>query len=123
MNARILIVDDTTLSRETLRLVLEAEGYEVAAIPQARAALDLLQGDTFQLLITDYKMPEMSGIELLGIVRAEKIPCGVIVLTGHGDPQIALECMKAGADDFIAKPCDPSRGWPCWSAGPWTNAS
>ena len=54
-------------------------------------------------------MPEMSGIELLGAVRAEKIPCGVIVLTGHGDPQLALECMKAGADDFVAKPCDPSR--------------
>ena len=51
----------------------------------------------------------MSGIELLSRVRAEKIPCGVIVLTGHGDPQLALECMKAGADDFVAKPCDPAR--------------
>ncbi len=54
-------------------------------------------------------MPVMSGIELLSAVRAEKIPCGVIVLTAHGDPQLALECMKAKADDFVAKPCDPKR--------------
>ena len=59
----------------------------------------------------------MSGLELLGAVRAEKIPCGVIVLTGHGDPQLALECMKAGADDFVTKPCDPDRLGPPRPAG------
>ena len=109
MNPRILIVDDTPLTRETLRLVLEADGYEVEAVAEGRTALELLRGEYFQLLITDHRMPETNGIELLGEVRAEKIPCGVIVLTGHGDPQLALECMKAGADDFVAKPCDPSR--------------
>jgi DNA-binding NtrC family response regulator len=109
MNARILIVDDTPLTRETLRQVLEADGYEVDAVAEGRTALELLRGGHYQLLITDHRMPEMSGIELLNRVRAEKIPCGVIVLTGHGDPQLALECMKAGADDFVAKPCDPSR--------------
>ena len=109
MNPRILIVDDTPLTRETLRQVLEADGYEVEAVGEARTALGLLRGGHFQLLITDHRMPETSGIELLGSVRAEKIPCGVIVLTGHGDPQLALDCMKAGADDFVAKPCDPSR--------------
>ena len=109
MNPRILIVDDTALTRETLRQVLEADGCEVEAVPDGRVALDLLRGVPYQLLITDYRMPEMSGIELLGVVRAEKIPCGVIVLTGHGDPHLALECMKAGADDFVAKPCDPAR--------------
>jgi DNA-binding NtrC family response regulator len=109
MNARILIVDDTPLTRETLRQVLEADGYEVETSPDGRTALELLRGGNFQLLITDHRMPGMSGIELLGLVRAEKIPCGVIVLTGHGDPLLALECMKAGADDFVAKPCDPSR--------------
>jgi DNA-binding NtrC family response regulator len=109
MNARILIVDDNPLSRESLRQVLEAEGHEVDAVPEGRAALQLLRGGHFQLLITDHRMPEMSGLELLGLVRAEKIPCGVIVLTGHGDPQLALEFMKAGADDFVARPCEPSR--------------
>jgi DNA-binding NtrC family response regulator len=109
MNPRILVVDDTPLTRETLRQVLEADGCEVEAVDDARMALDRLRAGPYQLLITDYRMPEMSGIELLGLVRAEKIPCGVIVLTGHGDPQLAIECMKAGADDFVAKPCDPAR--------------
>ena len=109
MNPRILIVDDTPLVRETLRQILEADECEVETAPDAASALKLLRAGTFQLLITDYRMPEMTGIELLGVVRAEKIPCGVIVLTAHGDPQLALDCMKAGADDFVAKPCDPAR--------------
>jgi DNA-binding NtrC family response regulator len=109
MNPRILVVDDIPLTRETLRQILEADGCEVEAVGEARVALDRLHSGRYQLLITDHRMPEMSGIELLGTVRAEKIPCGVIVLTAHGDPQLALECMKAGADDFVAKPCDPAR--------------
>ena len=109
MKPRILVVDDTPLTRETLRLVLEAEGCDVDAVDDARVALERLLGSPYQLVITDYRMPEMSGIELLGQIRARKIPCGVIVLTGHGDPQLALDCMKAGADDFVAKPCEPAR--------------
>jgi DNA-binding NtrC family response regulator len=109
MNPRILVVDDTLLTRETLRQILEADGLEVEAVDDATLALERLKTGRFQLLITDYRMPVMSGIELLGWVRAEKIPCGVIVLTAHGDPQLALECMKTGADDFVAKPCDPAR--------------
>jgi DNA-binding NtrC family response regulator len=109
MNPRILVVDDTPLTRETLRLVLETDGCEVEVVEDPRVALDRLRSSAFQLLITDYRMPEMTGFELLSIVREEKIPCGVIVLTGHGDPQLALDAMKAGADDFVAKPCEPAR--------------
>ncbi len=109
MNPRILVVDDTPLTRETLRLVLEADGCEVEAVADAREALERLRSGPFQLLITDHMMPDMNGMELLGVVRAEKIPCGVIVLTGHGDPQLALDAMRSGADDFVAKPCDPAR--------------
>ena len=109
MNPRILVVDDTPLTRETLRLVLETDGCEVEVVEDPRVALERLRSTSFQLLITDYRMPAMSGFELLSIVREEKIPCGVIVLTGHGDPQLALEAMRAGADDFVAKPCEPAR--------------
>ena len=109
MNPRILVVDDTLLTRETLRQILEDDGCEVESVADGSLALDRLRTGRFQILITDYVMPEMTGIELLGLVRAEKIPCGVIVLTGHGDPQLALEAMRAGADDFVAKPCDPAR--------------
>ncbi len=109
MNPRILVVDDTPLTRESLAQILQADGLEVETVAEPRAALERLRSGQFQLLLTDHRMPVMSGIELLGVVRAEKIPCGVIILTGHGDPQLALECMKAGADDFVAKPCDPGR--------------
>ncbi len=109
MNPRILIVDDSPLSRETLRQVLEAEEYEVETVSDARLALERLRPGTFHLLITDHRMPDIDGIALLGAVRTSKIPCGVIVLTAHGDPQLALDCMKAGADDFVARPCDPAR--------------
>ncbi len=109
MNPRILVVDDTPLTRETLRQVLQADGFEVEVVPGARLALERLRAAPFHLLITDYRMPEMSGFELLGVVRAEKIPCGVMVLTAHGDTQLALDAMRAGADDFVAKPCDPAR--------------
>ncbi len=109
MNPRILVIDDTVLTRETLRATLENEGWDVEVVDDARVGLDLLRSSPFQMIITDYVMPGMSGVELLNVVRGEKIPCGVIVLTGHGDPQLALEAMKAGADDFVAKPCDPAR--------------
>ena len=109
MTPRILVVDDTLLTRETLRQVLEQDGWEVETAGDAQHGLERLRAAPFQLLITDFLMPGMSGIEMLGVVRAEKIPCGVIVLTGHGDTQLALEAMKAGADDFVAKPCDPAR--------------
>ncbi|WP_435007403.1 sigma-54-dependent transcriptional regulator [Tundrisphaera lichenicola] len=109
MNPRILVVDDTPLTRETLRLVLEDDGCEVEVTDDPRLALDRLRSSAFQLVITDYRMPGMSGLDLLAAVRSEKIPCGVILLTGHGDPQLALQAMKDGADDFVAKPCDPAR--------------
>ena len=108
-NPRILVIDDTALTRETLRSVLQGEGCDVEAVDDPRAGLERLRSAPFQVVITDHLMPGMTGMELLGVVRSEKIPCGVIVLTGHGDAQFALDAMKAGADDFVTKPCDPSR--------------
>ncbi len=109
MTPRILVVDDTPLTLETLRQILVEAGCEVEATPSALVGLERLKSAQFQLLITDYLMPEMTGLELLAAVRAAKIPCGVILLTGHGDTQLALDAMRAGADDFVAKPCDPAR--------------
>ncbi len=109
MKPRILVIDDTILTRETTRAFLAAEGFEVEAVGNARAGLDRLHAAPFQLVVSDHKLPAVDGIELLNLVRAEKIPVGVIVLTAHGDPQLALEAMKAGADDFVAQPCDPAR--------------
>jgi DNA-binding NtrC family response regulator len=107
MTRRILVVDDTPLIREHLRVILETDGYEVETAGDGRSALDSLRDRSFHLVITDLRMPDVSGMELLQSVRAEKLPLGVIVLTGHGDTQVALEAMKAGADDFVTKPYEP----------------
>jgi DNA-binding NtrC family response regulator len=109
MTCRILVVDDTPLVCDQLRQLLELEGYEVQTAPGGRDALEMLHAQTFHLLITDLRMDDMGGVELLRAVRAERLPFGVVLLTGHGDTQIALDAMKAGADDFITKPCEPER--------------
>ncbi|AGA30845.1 sigma-54-dependent transcriptional regulator [Singulisphaera acidiphila] len=107
MKRRILVVDDTPLIREHLRVILEMDGFEVETASDGRTALACVRERVFHLVITDLRMPDMSGIELLTAVRAEKLPFGVIVLTGHGDTQVALDVMKAGADDFVTKPYEP----------------
>jgi DNA-binding NtrC family response regulator len=107
MQRRILVVDDTPLIREHLRVILELDGYEVETAADGRTALAAVRERLFHLVITDLRMPDMSGIELLTTVRAERLPFGVILLTGHGDTQVALDAMKAGADDFVTKPYEP----------------
>jgi DNA-binding NtrC family response regulator len=108
MKRRILVVDDHPLIREHLRVFLEMDGYEVETAVDGRSALASLRERLFHLTITDLRMPGMNdGIELLTAVRSERLPLGVIVLTGHGDTRVALEAMKAGADDFVTKPYDP----------------
>ena len=108
MKRRILVVDDTPLIREHLRVILETgrlRGRDRRRRPIGPRPP--LRERVFHLVITDLRMPDMSGIELLATVRAERLPFGVIVLTGHGDTQIALDAMKAGADDFVTKPYEP----------------
>jgi DNA-binding NtrC family response regulator len=107
MKRRILVVDDTPLIREHLRVILEMDGFEVETAGDGRSALAAVRERLFHLVITDLRMPDVSGIELLTTVRSERLPFGVIVLTGHGDTQVALDAMKAGADDFMTKPYEP----------------
>ena len=107
MKRRILVVDDTPLIREHLRVILELDGHEVETAYDGRSAWTRLRERLFHLVITDLRMPDMSGVDLLKAVRSERLPFGVIVLTAHGDTQVALDAMKAGADDFVTKPYEP----------------
>jgi DNA-binding NtrC family response regulator len=107
MKPRILVVDDDKLTREHLRVILELDQYEVETASDGGSALEALHERVFHLVITDLRMPDMSGIELLTALRSERLPAGLIVLTGYGDTQVALDAMKAGADDFVTKPYDP----------------
>jgi DNA-binding NtrC family response regulator len=109
MKRRILAVDDSEINRHYLRKILESEGFDVDAATDGRSAWESLRANKYHLVITDLRMPELSGLDLLARVRAERMPVGVIMLTAYGDPTDALHAMKAGADDFITKPCDPER--------------
>src|SRR5208282_1160055 len=107
MTRRILAVDDMEFNCDHLRKVLEVDGYEVETAADGHSALERLRGKTFHLVITDLRMPDLSGLDILSSLRAERIPVGVIVLTAYGDTADALRTMKAGADDFLTKPYDP----------------
>jgi DNA-binding NtrC family response regulator len=107
MTRRILAVDDMEFNRDHLRKVLEIDGYTVETAADGHSALARLRESTFHLVITDLRMPDMSGFDLLSTLREERIPVGVIVLTAYGDAADALRTMKAGADDYLTKPYDP----------------
>ena len=107
MIRRILVVDDEPLIREHLKILLGLDGYEVETVEDGRTALGALRQRSFQLMITDLRLPDLDGHDLLASVRREHMPLGVIVLTGYGDPTVALDAMRAGADDFLTKPFEP----------------
>jgi DNA-binding NtrC family response regulator len=107
MSRRILAVDDMEINRIHLRKVLEVDGHDVEIAEDGRSALRRLSEGSFHLVITDLRMPDMSGFELLSNLRAEQIPVGVIVLTAYGGTSDALRTMRAGADDFLTKPYEP----------------
>jgi DNA-binding NtrC family response regulator len=101
---RILVADDDAVIREGLRRILGMEGYLVETQPNGRLALDRLQESSFDLLITDLKMPGMSGLEVLQAVRVLQPEMPVILITGFAAVDNAVEIMKKGAADYLAKP-------------------
>jgi len=100
----ILVADDDAVIREGLRRVLSMEGYRVETQPNGRLAMDRLQESAFDLLITDLKMPGMSGMEVLQAVRVLQPEMPVILITGFAAVDNAVEVMKQGAADYLAKP-------------------
>jgi DNA-binding NtrC family response regulator len=104
MKAKLLIVDDEKHIREGLEKALSLDGYEVELASDGRQALDLIEEGDIDLVITDLKMPQLSGEELLkeSLDRIPYLP--VIILTGHGTIENAVEAMRNGAYDYITKP-------------------
>ena len=101
---RILVADDDAVIREGLRRILTAEGYEVETASNGRAALERLEQKRFKLLVTDLKMPGMSGLEVLQTLRKCQPELPVILITGYAAIDNAVEAMKNGATDYISKP-------------------
>jgi two-component system phosphate regulon sensor histidine kinase PhoR len=101
---RVLVVDDEKVVRDGCHRVLSGKGYEVATAENGQQALDLLAANSVDLILLDLKMPVMSGEEVLEITRTDYKEIPVIIITGHGTVDTAVDCMKKGAYDFITKP-------------------
>jgi len=101
---RILVVDDEQNSREGLTKILMKEGYEVVAAESGETALDEAKKQDFDLVITDLRMPEISGIDVLEKIREEKPDIGVIIVTAYGEVNSYLKAMTLGAFEYLNKP-------------------
>lgn len=100
----ILVVDDEPSQRETLKLLLTREGYEVATVASGQEALDVTRTREPDLILSDIRMPHMDGITLLNKLRAIDISSEIILLTAYANTEDAVEAMKAGAYDYLIKP-------------------
>lgn len=105
----ILVIDDQRSIRSTLKDILELEGHEVELAENGKEGVDMLSKGKYDILLTDIKMPEMDGMEVLE--KAVEIAPGmpVIMISGHGSIDTAVESIKKGAYDFIEKPIDLNR--------------
>lgn len=104
MEIRILVVDDELSMREFLAILLEREGYVVDQAESAETALDFLEADSYDLVISDVQMPGLDGIQLLGKIKESTPETAVLMMTAFSTAEQAVEAMKIGAYDYIAKP-------------------
>ena len=112
--AKILVIDDERAIRNTLKDILEFEGYTIDLAENGKVGLEKALATAYDLIYTDIKMPEMDGLEMLQVYRqtikehgAEEAP--VVMISGHGTVETAVEALKNGAFDFIVKPLDLNR--------------
>ncbi len=106
---KILVIDDERAIRNSLKEILGDEGYEVDLAEDGAQGIEALAKDHYDVLFCDIKMPVKDGGEVLDFVMQEGIDSAVIMITGHGDIETAVEFIKKGAFDFIQKPLDLNR--------------
>jgi two-component system response regulator FixJ len=103
-DAVVHVIDDDEAVRDSLAFLLKAAAIQARTYDSATAFLAAIKGQPTGCIVTDIRMPELSGIDLLRRLAELRIDVPVIVITGHGDVPLAVEAMKAGAVDFIEKP-------------------
>ncbi len=101
---KVLLVDDEQDIRDVLQVALWDYGYEVITAEEGRKALEMFRSESPSIVITDIKMPGMDGIQLLERIKADNAEAEVIMITGHGDMDLAIRSLKHDATDFITKP-------------------
>ncbi len=107
--AKILIIDDEKSIRKTLREILEYEKYQVDEASDGVEGISMVQKEKYDIVLCDIKMPKMDGIEALDKIMQLSADTPVVMISGHGNIETAVEAVKKGAFDFIAKPLDLNR--------------
>lgn len=108
MKARILVVDDEEKVCQSLEEILRLENYQVNAVTSGAEALTRLRYDNYDLVLLDLKMPGVDGLEVLRSIRVNQPETRVILLTGHGSLESAIEALRLGANDYLLKPASSS---------------
>ena len=106
---KILIVDDEKSIRFALKDIIEFEGHEVSLAADGKEGLEMALANNFDVIFSDIKMPAMDGVELLEKLMENGVEAAVVMISGHGSIETAVECIKKGAFDFIQKPLDLNR--------------
>ena len=106
---RILVVDDERAIRNSLKEILADEGYEVDTAEDGAIAEEMIDKEHYDVIFCDIKMPGKDGEEVLEFVTGQGIDSAIVMISGHGDIDTAVECIKKGAFDFIQKPLDLNR--------------
>ncbi len=104
---RILVVDDEEVIREVCEQILIAEGYAVTIAASGKKALHLVSENNFDAIVTDIMMPDMSGLELLEVIKSTNLDVSAIVITGLGTFDMATQSDRLGAREFVVKPFTP----------------
>jgi two-component system NtrC family sensor kinase len=101
---KILVVDDSFSAREPMELHLQASGHQVTGVDDGETALNVLEHESFDLIVTDIRMPKINGLELLARVKSADPDQDVIIITGYGDMRSSLEALRHGAANYLMKP-------------------
>lgn len=104
MTHRVLIIEDEEILAKNFRRYLERHDYDTRVAACGEAGLDELERFQPDIVLLDHRLPGMDGLEVLDRIRAENSDVRVILITAHGNVQIAIEAMKAGAADYMSKP-------------------
>ncbi len=107
--AKILVIDDERPIRNTMKDILEFEKHEIDLAEDGIKGLEMIKAGKYDIIFSDIKMPEIDGIEVLEKVREFDSETPVVMISGHGNIETAVECLKKGAFDFIEKPIDLNR--------------
>jgi len=106
---KVLVIDDERSIRNTLKEILEFEGHSISVAEDGKQGVEMALADAYDAIFCDIKMPNMDGLEVLATLADSENEAPIIMISGHGDIDTAVDCIKKGAYDFIQKPLDLNR--------------